>query len=661
MRLRFPASVGGRMTVFAVVVAGLSLTGIALLFAGLRADQGRATLMAQAAAVRPLTERMEGRFFAAVMESRGVYMSRTAMEAHGFTTNLRGYLQDISQEWTALQAVMPAATRGRIPVMEGLIRTWLDNRYAIAGYGDAFNVKAADATGNNSAIRVVRTKLVRELDAVAAQASTQLNDAQAAVTAGIRASAYLAGAIAVLLVAAMLGGVMVVRRTIATPLRALDVALRDMAAGRLDGIALGAGGAGEIGGITAAAAAFLVQLRQKQALAAEVEAAVAARAARQAAIDRHTQDFGASISGVMERFSASAALLGEAAATMHDGAGQTRAQAAATAGRAAATAQELESVAGAASQLAATVGEISRQVAQVTGAVGHAVERSRQTDDTVRELSRSAESISEVIGLITTIAGQTNLLALNATIEAARAGEAGRGFAVVAGEVKALAAQTAGATRQISAQIAAIRTATATAAVAVREVADSIGAVNQTASVIAAAVEEQAATTRSIADSVGVVTGSSTAAAAAMRSMLAIAEDIHADSQKVAGAADGIGGTSEALRQEVLAFLASLSGGSEAEQRLYERVAVDDLRVALRIGEAQAVTVPVVDMSRGGMGVRLSGGAPAIGTEVVIELPAGGRIGGRVARFDDGILGVTFRQDKGTLAVVDGLLLRPAA
>ncbi len=54
-----------------------------------------------------------------------------------------------------------------------------------------------------------------------------------------------------------------------------------------------------------------------------------------------------------------------------------------------------------------------------------------------------------------------------------RAGEAGRGFAVVAAEVKALATQTAGATRQISDQVTAIRTATAGAAAAVRQVARS--------------------------------------------------------------------------------------------------------------------------------------------------------------------------------------------
>src|SRR5205809_4456346 len=137
--------------------------------------------------------------------------------------------------------------------------------------------------------------------------------------------------------------------------------------------------------------------------------------------------------------------------------------------------------------MAVSINEIGRQVANSNRIANEAVDQAQKTDARIAELSLAANRIGDVTQLITSIAEQTNLLALNATIEAARAGEAGRGFAVVAQEVKALAAQTAKATSEISVQIAEIQTATNDSVTAIKEISSTIGNISQITATIATA------------------------------------------------------------------------------------------------------------------------------------------------------------------------------
>jgi len=146
-------------------------------------------------------------------------------------------------------------------------------------------------------------------------------------------------------------------------------------------------------------------------------------------------------------------------------------------------------------------------------------------------LSEHAKAIESILGLIRDIAGQTNLLALNATIEAARAGDAGRGFAVVAQEVKSLASQTARATDDIAAKIAAIQAATRQTVDANGAIRDIVGEVQSSAQRIRQTMETQAQT-------VTMITAAVDETALAADSMSCTISAIRTETESVAGEID---------------------------------------------------------------------------------------------------------------------------
>jgi methyl-accepting chemotaxis protein len=172
-----------------------------------------------------------------------------------------------------------------------------------------------------------------------------------------------------------------------------------------------------------------------------------------------------------------------------------------------------------------------REVEIAAGVATRAADQSMQAVSVSEALSGHAQAIESILGLIRDIAGQTNLLALNATIEAARAGDAGRGFAVVAQEVKSLASQTARATDDIAAKIAAIQLASRQTLDVNGSIRDIVGEVQSSAQRIREAMEAQAQT-------VTMITAAVDETALAADSMSGTIASIRVDTEAVASDID---------------------------------------------------------------------------------------------------------------------------
>jgi methyl-accepting chemotaxis protein len=333
---------------------------------------------------------------------------------------------------------------------------------------------------------------VEARDAEMASANAML-EARSKVLAGILCIAVVAGLVVSFFVA---GG-------IASPVVRIATAIERIARGDFDAAVPATDQRDEIGTIATAVVTLRSSSRQTHELREERERAKAsAEAERKVMLDRLASDFEDRVKRVIDGVSQTAVTVGTSAGQVVAIAADAG-QRTATVGEAARTTSAgVQAVAAASEEMLASIAEISRQAVAGRDIASEAVVHADGSDKIIRGLNESTQRIGEVVKLIGDIAAQTNLLALNATIEAARAGEAGRGFAIVAAEVKALAGQTAQATKEIDGQIATIQDATGEAVKSVETIAGVIRNVRDISVAIASAVEEQYAITRDITSNI---------------------------------------------------------------------------------------------------------------------------------------------------------------
>ncbi len=504
-------------------------------------------------------ERVNGLVLAVVMDSRGLYMSKTPEQIDRFSNPLLKNLEILQKDVARWKELSPPDRRAEFAALEAATNDFVRFRTETVRQGREGGGPAANLYGNNEENRKSRQALnvqIQERVARNTEAMAKVNDE---MDAFFKERLTIS---AVVLLIAMIAGVLVSRRIgqgmISGPIVKMTQAMNDLAQGNTAIAVPGLGNRDEIGEMAKAVEIFRANRQEADRLAEEAEAANAARDARAQAIDAMIARFQNTIEEVLQALGSATGQLESTAhglaTTAENASERSSAVAAATEG----ASSNVQTVATAAEELSAAIQEISRQVSQSSDLSSTAQQEMTRAKDTMDHLAAASSRIGDVVNLITDIASQTNLLALNATIEAARAGEMGKGFAVVAGEVKNLANQTAKATEEIQSQIGAVQTTVQEAVVAISGIAQHMDKIGEISAAIASAVEEQSAATGEIARNVQQAAAGTQEVANGIAGVSQAAGETGEASTQVLQSARTLSHQTTVLRDEIGRFLADV-------------------------------------------------------------------------------------------------------
>ncbi len=503
-------------------------------------------------------ERLNRLVTAVVMESRGIYASKTSEQATKFAEKLISNLDRIDEHLKAWEALIPADSRAAFDAVVERTKEFRAFRAETARLGVEVDPAAANEQGNNEKNRANRRAYQAEIDALVDHNQQNLEAIHkdiaefSANTRTFVVTSAIVGLLISIAIASYIGFAHMVR-----PLNRLRATLLRIAGGEFDVEIAEANRGDEIGDLGRA----VVAIKQRAVEQAKTDLDEQARLEGEGREERRLQrlrmadDFERAVGQVVDMVSAAAGELQVAAETLTASAEETNVQAAAVASAASQAAMNVQTVAAAVEELASSATEIGRQVDQSTDVAARAVTEAEQTNSRMTGLQTDAEKIGAIVGLIEDIAAQTNLLALNATIEAARAGDAGKGFAVVAQEVKGLAEQTGKATAEIATQISGMQQSTGQAAEAITGIGRTIGDISHISTAIVAAVEEQGATTTEVARNIQQAALGTSEVTENITGVTQAAQASSSAASQVFSSASNLAQQSERLREEVHKFL----------------------------------------------------------------------------------------------------------
>ncbi|MEM1284475.1 MAG: HAMP domain-containing methyl-accepting chemotaxis protein [Pseudomonadota bacterium] len=362
-------------------------------------------------------------------------------------------------------------------------------------------------------------------------------------------------------VAVLLGAVAAffIGRLIARSISDAVARMSELADGQLDIEITGDDRKDELGDMARALLIFRDKGRENERLQAEQAAAEErAEVEKRQALNALADEFEGNVNEVVSSVSNAAQLMVNLSSTLSESAGRAGERSTTVAAASEEASTNVETVAAASEQMTNSIAEVSERITQSASMTEDAARGTEKATNNVSKLSQSAQTIGDVIAMISAIAEQTNLLALNATIEAARAGEAGKGFAVVASEVKSLANQTAKATEEISSQITGMQTDTGAVVEAIENIGTMIQELNAGASSIAAAVEEQHSATQEIARNTQQAADGTREVSANISEVSTAVQETGSAAGEVLTASSQLAEEAERLRDSVSNFLQSI-------------------------------------------------------------------------------------------------------
>ena len=173
-RLR-AGGIAGRMlgVVLLLSLAALSVAAIGL---GAVLNYGAHVHAMEAAAERAITgERINGLINAVVMDSRGIYMSRSAAEIEKFAPPLLANLDRLAEQMRAWEALLPAGRQSELAEGRAQLGKFIELRRQMVKAGRGEGAAAADAIGNNDANRATRQALNQVIVKLAAANAGELD------------------------------------------------------------------------------------------------------------------------------------------------------------------------------------------------------------------------------------------------------------------------------------------------------------------------------------------------------------------------------------------------------------------------------------------------------------------------------------------------------